>query len=63
MQSATIHNHNHFISNGNLYYNKESNPIKEEIEYIKENNSSSENIKQNYNNENIDKNNNNNNNS
>jgi 5'-AMP-activated protein kinase catalytic alpha subunit len=61
MQSANIHNHNHFISNGNLYYNKESNPIKEEIEYIKENNSSSENIKQNYNNENIDKNNNNNN--
>ena len=61
MQSATIHNHNHFISNGNLYYNRESNPIKEEIEYIKENNSSSENIKQNYNNENIDKNNNNNN--
>ena len=30
--------YNHFISNGNLYANKESNPINEEIEYIKDNN-------------------------
>ena len=29
--------HNHLISNGNLFVNKESNPINEEIEYSKEN--------------------------
>ena len=28
---------NHLVSNGNLYVNKESNPINEEIEYIKDN--------------------------
>ena len=30
--------YNHLISNGNIKFNKESNPINEEIEYIKDNN-------------------------
>ena len=34
-QSALTHNH--LISNGNLFVHRESNPINEEIEYIKEN--------------------------
>ena len=53
--------HNHLISNGNLFVNKESNPINEEIEYMKENSNTSNNGSNNgnYNDENNIKDNNN----
>ena len=34
---ASAFTNNHLISNGNIFVNKESNPINEEIEYIREN--------------------------
>ena len=43
--------YNHLISNGNMFANNESNPINEEIEYMKENNDSGNN-KSNISNEN-----------
>ena len=43
--SATIHNH--LISNGNLLYDKESNPINEEIEFTKEDNLNDNDTKEN----------------
>ena len=51
MPSATMHNN--LISNGNLLYSKDSNPINEEIEFFKENYvDSNDNIKENDNFEN-----------
>ena len=36
--SATANNHNQLISNGTLHFNRDSNPINEEIEFNQENN-------------------------
>ena len=44
--------HNHLISNGNMFVNKESNPINEEIEYMRENSNTSNNGSNNGNNNN-----------
>ena len=56
--SSTI-TYNNLISNGNLFLNKEAIPIKEEIEYIKENSNASNNGSNNGNNNNDEERNNN----
>ena len=43
VRSSSAITHNHLLSNENLFANKESNPINEEIEYMRENSNTSNN--------------------